>query len=202
MEDRLREKINRTYYRIKDRCYNPKNVKYKLYGQRGIKVCDEWLNDKNEFVKWALSSGIKQDLSIDRMDVNGDYSPNNCRWADSFTQARNKRRSIYLEHNNITKTLKEWCKDYNLPYETIKNRINQVKKNGVDIDERVFDLIFKPVFFYKGYEFKDAITNNTRVRTHKQERALEYYYKNKDKISKRAKQRYLYKKCKKEINDD
>ena len=122
MEDRLREKINRTYYRIKDRCYNPKNVKYKLYGQRGIKVCDEWLNDKNEFVKWALSSGIKQDLSIDRMDVNGDYSPNNCRWADSFTQARNKRRSIYLEHNNITKTLKEWCKDYNLPYETIKNR--------------------------------------------------------------------------------
>ena len=92
----IERKIDNTYRRIKNRCYDVKNQKYSIYGGRGIKMCDEWLNDKNKFYEWALSSGIQKDLSIDRIDTNGNYEPNNCRWADNITQARNKRRSIYF----------------------------------------------------------------------------------------------------------
>lgn len=80
---------------MRSRCNNPKNKEYHLYGGRGISVCPEW-NDSNNFIKWALEHGYQEGLTIDRINVNGNYEPSNCRWATIQEQARNKRNTRYI----------------------------------------------------------------------------------------------------------
>lgn len=87
-------RLYRIYSAMCQRCYNPNNTGYKHYGGRGIKICDEWRNHINgriNFFKWAKENGYNENLSIDRIDVNGDYSPDNCRWVDRSVQGLNKR---------------------------------------------------------------------------------------------------------------
>ena len=117
-------KLYRTYYRIKNRCYNKKFPNYEIYGGRGIKMCNEWLNDFTKFKDWALKNGYKEGLSIDRINVNGNYEPSNCRWVTMLEQANNKRNNLFFTINGITKTQAQWCKEYNIPVTNVRRRLN------------------------------------------------------------------------------
>ena len=99
------------YYHIKTRCFNKKDIRWKHYGGRGITICKEWKNDYLSFKNWALSNGYKQNLSIDRIDNDGNYCPENCRWSTTKEQCNNKRNNLHITAFGETKTISEWIKD-------------------------------------------------------------------------------------------
>ena len=109
---------------IKARCYNSNNHAYDRYGGRGIVMCDEWKHNYVSFRDWALDNGYDNSLSIDRIDVNGIYSPQNCRWADDYMQANNKRDNHNIEINGEVKTMKEWCDHFGTRYGLVRDRIS------------------------------------------------------------------------------
>lgn len=117
---------------MKKRCYNPHDARYDRYGGRGITVCDEWRNDFGVFYKWALENGYADNLTIDRIDNDKGYSPDNCRWADAETQCRNRVSNINITIGNATKTLTEWCEIFELDYPTIHARYKHDKFKGID----------------------------------------------------------------------
>ena len=95
---------------MKQRCEHPTKEKHlRDYKNRGITVCDEW-HDFAVFQKWALKNGYKDNLSIDRIDNNKGYCPDNCRWADIYIQANNKRNNHWLTYNNKTLTIAQWSR--------------------------------------------------------------------------------------------
>lgn len=105
-----KKRIYRLYYNIRNRCCSLNNKRYKDYGGRGIKVCDEWLGEKGfeNFYKWSLENNYADNLTIDRINNDGNYEPNNCRWVTKDVQYTNKRSSLFFELFGIRKTLKEW----------------------------------------------------------------------------------------------
>ena len=112
---------------MKRRCYNPEEKFYKDYGGRGIKVCDEWMDKKeghSNFQKWAVENGWEEGRSIDRIDVNGNYEPNNCRWATPEEQANNRRNNNYVTINGVTKTTSEWARQIGISQNAFTGRIN------------------------------------------------------------------------------
>lgn len=104
-------RLYRIWSGMRYRCNNESCGSYKDYGGRGISVCDEWSNSFQAFQEWALSHGYQDDLSIDRIDVNGNYCPENCRWATYKEQANNKRNTIYCEIDGIRKTISQLSED-------------------------------------------------------------------------------------------
>lgn len=104
---------------MKTRCYNKDNPDYKDYGGRGITICDEWLNDFMAFYYWSINNGYKDNLTIDRIDNNKGYSPDNCRWVDVKTQTNNTRRNVLLSYNGKTQSMAQWAKELNISYNTI-----------------------------------------------------------------------------------
>ena len=109
---------------MKQRCSNPKQPSYKNYGGRDIKVCNEWLNNFQNFYNWAISNGYNENLSIDRIDVNGDYEPSNCRWATSRKQGNNKRTNRIVFYKGKKYTISELSELIKIPYATLLWRIN------------------------------------------------------------------------------
>lgn len=118
---------------MRKRCSNPNPQDAYLYADRGITVCQEW-EDFNAFAKWAKSNGYSEELTIDRVDPNGNYSPDNCRWATWQEQANNKRGTVYVTIGDQTKTLVEWCKEKNVLYSTALHRLRKQHLTG----ERLF----------------------------------------------------------------
>lgn len=107
---------------MKNRCNNPNNSKYKNYGGRGIKVCEEWVHEFAKFRAWALENDYSDVLTLDRINVNGNYEPSNCRWATIKEQAWNKQNTIYITYNNEKRTLIDWSERLNINYNTIRRR--------------------------------------------------------------------------------
>ena len=103
---------------MKSRCENKNREKYKDYGARGINVCDEW-QDAEKFCKWSLENGYKEGLQIDRIDVNGNYEPSNCRWVNPKVNSRNRRNTVFLTINGETKCVAEWCESIKISQYTI-----------------------------------------------------------------------------------
>jgi hypothetical protein len=108
---------------MKMRCYNTKSNRYYRYGGRGIKICDEWLNDVESFRQWAINNGYADGLTIDRIDNNGDYCPQNCRWITRSEQSNNTSKSVMIEFNGKCQTLAQWSHELNIPTSTLHNRI-------------------------------------------------------------------------------
>ena len=112
------------------RCEKPYSEAYKYYGSRGIKVCEEWSGEHGyeNFRKWAFENGYDPDApkgkcTIDRIDVNGDYEPSNCRWVDLKVQANNKRNNHRITINGETHTISEWADIVGIDQRTISTRI-------------------------------------------------------------------------------
>jgi len=115
-----------TLRKMKERCYSKNCPEYSYYGGRGIKICDRWLEPNGQgMLNFYTDMGPRpsKEYSIDRIDVNGDYTPENCRWTDIYTQANNKRSNNYLTFNGETKTLTTWANELGIEPKTLFTRI-------------------------------------------------------------------------------
>jgi len=118
---------------MKERCRNKNCKEYVHYGGRGIKICDEWM-DFNNFYNGMIGT-YKKGLSLDRINVNGNYEPSNCRWVTQLRQCNNKRNNLYLTIDGVTATLADICRSYNVGYQKVWKRL----KRGWPIEEAVLD---------------------------------------------------------------
>ena len=116
-------KIYKKWKAMIQRCTNPNADHYYLYGARGITVCKEWSDDFYTFYNWAIEHGYQDDLSIDRIDNNKGYCPENCRWITLQQQANNRRCNHYITFNGVTKTLSQWSRLLNVNIGTLHYRV-------------------------------------------------------------------------------
>lgn len=127
---RSKERIYTIWNNMKQRCYNKKHIAYIRYGGKGVTVCEEWLNNIENFIEWAENSGYKENLTLDRIDNSKGYSPDNCRWATRKEQAVNRKTSKLYEYKGEIHTLNEWSKILKIPQSTLWYRAN--KTNNKD----------------------------------------------------------------------
>lgn len=112
---------------MKRRCYNPNSDWWELYGGKGVRVCDEWLGKYGfiNFRDWALSNGYADNLTIDRINSDGNYEPSNCRWATPKEQNFNTNRTLFATINGVTKPMMEWCEEYGIAYQCVRARLRR-----------------------------------------------------------------------------
>ncbi|MED3952609.1 hypothetical protein P4603_10965 [Priestia aryabhattai] len=118
-----KERLYDIWFAMKNRCTNPHDFNYKYYGGRGIKVCKEWLVFE-EFMKWSLENGYEKKLSIDRIDVNGNYEPSNCQWVTHKVQMNNTRRTKTLTFNGKTMSISMWAEEVGMKRQTLVQRLS------------------------------------------------------------------------------
>ena len=118
-------KLYEVWKTMKQRCYNPNNKSFKNYGGRCISICEEWKNNFTAFYNWSMQNGYEENLSIDRINNNGNYEPSICRWTTRIVQQNNTRNNRYITINNETKTLSQWCSFYNIKYTTVASRLQK-----------------------------------------------------------------------------
>ena len=120
------------------RCYDNNNPAYQYYGGRGIQVCEEWMNNKSAFYEWAYENGYDENAptgkcTLDRIDVNGNYEPSNCRFVSMREQTRNTRRNIVLTYNGETKVLEDWAMAAGIHPATLSARL----KRGWSVEDAI-----------------------------------------------------------------
>ena len=108
---------------MKKRCFNPNCAAYHLYGGRGIIVCEKWKDNVKDFYDWAMQNGYTDKLTLDRIDVNGNYEPSNCRWVTKKEQANNTRRNHQISYNGKTQTLQQWADELGISRVSLRHRI-------------------------------------------------------------------------------
>lgn len=109
---------------MKARCNNPNEPAFKNYGGRGIKVCDEWERDFQAFYDWAIENGYNRELSIDRIDNDDGYRPDNCRWVTALEQSNNRRSCYHITYAGETHTISEWSRILGIRYDTLRRRVH------------------------------------------------------------------------------
>lgn len=140
-----------SYRSMMDRCYRENASNYHRYGGRGIKVCNEW-HDIEVFGKWAEANGFQIGLTLDRINVDGDYEPNNCRWATRKEQANNRRNTLYITIDGETRTVSGWAKKSGINRSTISSRYYD-GVHGKELLRKAEDTKFK-----KGYTSRKHYT--------------------------------------------
>ncbi len=149
-------RIHKIYHNMKNRCLNVNNPRYKDYGARGIEICPEWLERYNGFLnfyKWAVSAGYNDTLTLDRIDNDKGYNPENCRFVSPKVQNRNTRRTKNIKIGDREMCVQDWCSFYNIKAPAI---FTYAKRNGVSIQEALIRrIILKNEKFKKVYVKKD-----------------------------------------------
>lgn len=120
-------RLYRIWLCMKNRCSNDKDKYWKSYGGKGVNVCESWKNNFMNFYEWSINNGYSDDLTLDRINVNGMYCPDNCRWSTSKEQQNNKSNNHYITYNGETKTMMQWSEELNIKYSTLRARINTYK---------------------------------------------------------------------------
>lgn len=128
--------LYRKWASVKNRCFNRNDKMYKHYGERDITMCDEWKNDFKAFYNWSMKNGYKENLELDRIDNDGNYCPENCRYVTHQENLRNMKRTLKVTFKGETKPLIDWCDELNLNYHTVYNRIYNL---GWNIDKALGD---------------------------------------------------------------
>lgn len=136
-----RTRLYRIYDRMKQRCYNPNHEHYKDYGGRGIIICNDWLSCFDNFSKWAKENGYNDFLTLDRINPNEIYCPDNCRWVNMKIQNNNKRNTIYLKYNGENIPLTILAEKLNIPRHILYSRY----KKGWENDKIIFTPINKKI---------------------------------------------------------
>ena len=122
------------YQGMKQRCYNKNALDFANYGGRGVKICDEWLNNPTTFFEWAIDNGYQDNLTIDRIDVNKSYAPCNCKWATRKQQTRNRRNTIYLTYECETQPMSYWAAKFNKNLKSMYKRYHA----GWNVNDIIF----------------------------------------------------------------
>ena len=130
-------RLSNVFHNMQKRCYYSDSKDYHNYGARGITVCKEWLNNEKSgignctkgfiaFKKWALANGYADNLTLDRIDSNKDYCPENCRWVTIRVQENNKRDNLYINYRGKRQSLSDWCRELELDYRKTHRKIHDL----------------------------------------------------------------------------
>ena len=119
------ERLYRIWNHMKERCCNPNADNYRLYGGRGIKVCEEWSHDYLAFRTWAIENGFHEGLTIDRINSDGNYEPSNCRWATRREQQNNLRTNVNIKYDGEVHSIAEWARITGIQEGTLRSRYHK-----------------------------------------------------------------------------
>ncbi len=120
-------RLHRIWHSMYCRCYYKSTNQYKNYGGKGIKVCDEWKHIEGfvRFYNWAINNGYSEELTLDRIDNEKDYCPDNCRWLTIKEQSNHRTNNVFYTYKGKTQTSKQWCEEYNISQTTFNDRLKR-----------------------------------------------------------------------------
>lgn len=153
---------------MKQRCYNKNSIQYKRYGGRGISICNEWRTNTQAFVDWSMSHGYADDLTIDRINNDGNYEPGNCRWITKKEQNNNRSTNIMLTYNGKTQDIKQWADELGIYYVTLWSRYKAGWDKKMILEEPIHDECRNR---YPDIETKDGKSRQLSVKDYQRRKA-------------------------------